>query len=148
MYFDYRQMQVPGFPPGQGLGFPSGAGGTGYPSFPPGGAGFPPSQPGMGQGQGQAQAPSTPPPSFTPSQASAQALTTTTSQGATTFAVDPGAIQRCLFRYTYLWLRGGEQFWFYPTFVGRRSISGFRWTGFTWVYFGTDLRRIRSFQCF
>jgi hypothetical protein len=144
MYFDYRQMQFPGFPPGQG--------GPGFPSFPPGGGGqgfpgFPPTQPGMGQGQGQMQAPTGPPPSFTPSQAQAQSLTTT-SQGATTFAVDPGAIQRCLFRYTYIWMRGGQQFWFFPTFVGRRSIAGFRWTGFTWVYFGTDLRRIRSFQCF
>jgi hypothetical protein len=144
MYFDYRQMQFPGFPPGQG--------GPGFPSFPPGGGGqgfpgFPSTQPGMGQGQGQMQAPTGPPPSFTPSQAQAQPLTTT-SQGAATFAVDPGAIQRCLFRYTYIWMRGGQQFWFFPTFVGRRSIAGFRWTGFTWVYFGTDLRRIRSFQCF
>ncbi|RIW29598.1 transporter [Bacillus salacetis] len=153
MYYDYRQMQFPGFPPGQGgAGFPSfppGGGGQGFPSYPPGGGqgfpGFPPTQPG---GQGQGQQPPGPPPSFTPSQAQAQTLTTTSSQGATTFAVDPGAIQRCLFRYTFIWMRGGQSFWFYPTFVGRNSIAGFRWTGFSWFYFGTDLRRVRSFQCF
>nr|WP_232214213.1 transporter [Bacillus sp. SG-1] len=152
-------MHFPGFPPpgqgGQGFpSFPPGGGGQGFPGFPPGGGGqgfpgFPSSPPGTGQGQGQGQmqAPTGPPPSFTPSQSSAQTLTTS-SQGTTTFAVDPGAIQGCLYRYTYIWMRGGQQFWFYPVFVGRRSISGFRWTGFTWVYFGTDLRRIRSFQCF
>lgn len=139
--YDYRQFpQFPGFPPGQGgAGFPPGQGGQGFPGFPPG-------QPGQGTGQGQ-QSPPGPPPTFTPSQASAQTLTAG-QQGATTFAVDPGAIRSCLFRYTYLWLSGGQSFWFYPTFIGRRSISGFRWTGFMWVFYGTDLRRIRSFQCF
>ncbi|MGD6801386.1 transporter [Rossellomorea aquimaris] len=139
--FDYRQMQFPGFPPGQG--------GPGFPSFPPGGQGqgfpgYPPGQQGMGQGQ---QAPAGPPPAFTPTQATAQTLSTG-GQGPSAFAVDPGAIRGCLFRYTYLWLTSGQSFWFYPTFIGRQSISGFRWTGFRWVFYGTDLRRVRSFKCF
>ncbi|PLR98675.1 hypothetical protein CVD19_04720 [Bacillus sp. T33-2] len=88
-------------------------------------------------GQGPAAGPPTsPPPSFVP------------QQQVETYAVDPGGIARCLFRYTYVWLRGFEQFWFYPTFVGRNSISGYRWTGFRWVYFGIDLRQIQSFTCF
>lgn len=88
-------------------------------------------------GQGPAAGPPTsPPPSFVP------------QQQAEAFAVDPGGIARCLFRYTYVWLRGFEQFWFYPTFVGRNSVSGYRWTGFRWVYFGISLRQIQSFTCY
>lgn len=95
---------------------------------------FPPfGQPGQGQQPG---APTSPPPAFVPTQQPAA------------FAVDPGGIVRCLFRYTYVWLRNRQQFWFYPIFVGRRSIAGFRWNGFRWVYFGIDLRRIQSFTCF
>ena len=62
--------------------------------------------------------------------------------------MDPGAIRGCLFRNTFIWLENGRSFWFYPTFVGRRSVSGFRWNGFMWTYYGTDLDRIASFQCF
>jgi hypothetical protein len=91
--------------------------------------------PGQGQAQG-AGAPTTPPPSFVP------------QQQVETFAVDPGGIRRCLFRFTYVWLRGFNEFWFYPTFVGRNSVSGFRWTGFNWVFFGISLRQIQSFTCF
>jgi len=109
---------------------PGGPSHTGpFPGFPSG-----PNQP-ANPGQ-SAQPPSEPPPNFTPQQAQIQP-----------FAVDSGAIRGCLFRFTYIWLRR-EAFWFFPTFVGRRSISGFRWVGFRWVYFGIDLRRIDSFQCF
>jgi len=95
---------------------------------------FPPFSP---ADQGPAAGPPTsPPPSFVP------------TQQVEAFAVDPGGIARCLFRYTYVWLRGFEQFWFYPTFVGRNSVSGYRWTGFRWVYFGISLRQIQSFTCF
>lgn len=86
---------------------------------------------------GPQQPPSSPPPSFTPQQASSPSA----------FAVDPGSIRNCRFRYTYIWLRNGNQFWFYPTFVGRTSVSGFRWTGRTWVYAGYSLRSIESFTC-
>ncbi|WP_010098318.1 hypothetical protein [Ornithinibacillus scapharcae] len=120
--------QQPGFtPPGQTGGFPGFPGG-GFP-----GGGFP-GQPGGGQQQG---APTSPPPSFTPQQQQFQ-----------TFAVDPGAIRGCLFRFTYVWLANGNAFWYYPTFVGRNSVAGFRWRGNRWVYFGIDLNRIASFQCF
>ncbi|WP_440396932.1 transporter [Paenibacillus sp. SAF-054] len=87
--------------------------------------------------QGQQQAPTAPPPQFTPQQ-----------PAATTFAVDPGAISGCLFRNTYVWLSGGRGFWFYPVFVGRTSVAGFRWNGFFWMYTGIDLRQIQSFTCF
>lgn len=89
-------------------------------------------------GQGPAAGPPTsPPPSYVPTQ----------TQQAEQFAVDPGGIRRCLFRYTYVWLRGFQQFWFYPTFVGRTSVSGWRWIRSRWVYMGISLRQIQSFTC-
>lgn len=89
-----------------------------------------------GGAPGGVQAPTAPPPQFVPQMTS------------TTFAIDPGGIRRCLFRNTYIWLNNGEQFWFFPVFVGRNSIAGFRWNGFFWSYFGIDLNRISSFTCF
>ncbi|WP_280768710.1 hypothetical protein [Salipaludibacillus daqingensis] len=65
------------------------------------------------------------------------------------FAVDPGAFRRCLYRYTYVILDDGRRFWFWPTFIGRTSVAGYRWRPrqFRWVYMGLDTRLIRSFQC-
>ena len=124
-------MMLPGFPPGNqppGPGF----GGPGYPGWNnPGG-----NYPGGGGGGQQSGPPNSAPPSFTPTQSQVQ-----------TFAIDPGAIRGCLFRYTYIWLRR-DSFWFYPTFIGRESVAGWRWRGNRWVYFGIDLDRIQSFQCF
>ncbi|HJV17925.1 MAG TPA: hypothetical protein VJ546_11225 [Bacillales bacterium] len=117
-----------------GFPFPGGGGQQGGFPFPGGGGqqgGFP--SPGGGK---QTGAPTTPPPSVIPQE----------SVGA--FAVDPGAIRRCLFRFTYVWLNNGRSFWLYPTFVGRNSVAGFRWRRNRWEYYGTDLRRIRSFRCF
>lgn len=114
--------QQPGFP---GPGFP-GPGGPGGPSFP-----------GGPQGGGQ-QAPTSAPPAYTPQKP---------VKPAGYYAVDPGAIAGCLFRFTYVWLSNGQQFWYYPIFVGSNSIAGFRWTGFSWMYFGIDLRFIDSFTC-
>ncbi|KML42148.1 MULTISPECIES: hypothetical protein [Bacillaceae] len=122
-------FNIPGFPPG---------GGFGPPGPPPGGPGGGFGPPGGGGGPGgQEGPPSAPPPNFTPQM-----------QQVSTFAVDPGAIRGCLFRNTYVWLQNGNSFWFYPTFVGRTSVAGWRWRNWRWTYYGTDLRRIRSFQCF
>lgn len=87
--------------------------------------------------QGGMQPPSSPPPQTVPTQPM-----------TSTFAVDPGAISRCLFRNTYIWPRRGPGFWFYPTFVGRTSVAGFRWNGFFWMFSGMDLQSIESFTCF
>jgi len=62
-------------------------------------------------------------------------------------AVDPGSIRGCLYSNTYIWLNNGQQFWFYPTFISRRSIAGYRWTHMGWVYMGFDLRLVDSFFC-
>lgn len=87
--------------------------------------------------QGQQTGPTAPPPQAPPPKPM-----------TSTFAVDPGAIQNCLFRNTYIWPKFGIGFWFFPTFVGRTSVAGFRWTGRRWVYSGFDLRTIESFTCF
>jgi hypothetical protein len=98
--------------------------------------------PGFSQGpQGSQSGPTTAPPNFTPQEPKAQQF------GAEAF-VDSGAIKPCVFRFVYIWPRRGNGFWAWLTFVGRRSVSGFRWERNRWVYFGMDLRDIRSFQCF
>lgn len=116
---------IPGFPgPGGGGQFPGpGAQPPSFPGGPGGGSQFP----GGPSGSAPSGPPTTPPPSFTPEPKQIQ-----------TFAVDPGAIRGCMFRFTYVWLQGGG-FWFFPVFVGRRSVSGWRWIGFRWVYVGIDL---------
>ncbi|MEH7110575.1 hypothetical protein [Bacillus sp. JJ1764] len=97
----------------------------------------PPTGPPPGHHDHEAGPPTAPPPSAVPQQ----------TYQAGQFAVDPGSMIRCLHRYTYVWLRGFEQFWFYPTFIGRHSVSGYRWTGHRWVNFGISLRQIQSFTC-
>lgn len=92
--------------------------------------------PGVPGGQ-QTQAPTSPPPQMVPPKPQ-----------VTAFAVDPGAIRGCLFRNTYIWPRRGHGFWFYPVFVGRNSVAGFRWNGLFWMYTGFDLDQIESFTCF
>lgn len=107
------------------------------PPFGPPFGSFPGPGPGPTPGpSGQQMAPTSPPPSFVPQQPS-----------ASLFAVDPGGIRRCIFRFTYIWLHNGSQFWFFPVFVGPNSIAGFRWNGFSWMYAGFDLRSIESFTC-
>ncbi|WP_181444422.1 hypothetical protein [Bacillus sp. 03113] len=114
----YEFRQQPGSPPPFPPGFPGG-----------------PSSPGGAPGGGGA--PTSPPPSYTPQLLESPSL----------YAVDPGSMRRCLYRFTYVWLRNGRSFWFYPTYIGRTSVAGYRWRGNRWMYYGTDADRIRSFQC-
>jgi len=104
----------------------------------PGQIGPPGVRPPIGSPGQQGGPPIQPPPSFIPAQRG----------GPTIFAVDPGAIRPCLFRFVYIWLENGRQFWAWLVFVGPRSVAGWRWTGFNWVYFGTDLENISDFVCF
>src|SRR5689334_8811506 len=113
-------------PPGsQGGGLPP----FGPPGPPPSPFGPQPGPPGpsMPPGPSGFQAPTAPPPQFVPPRPQ-----------FTAFAVDPGGIRRCMFRNTYIWLRNGNQFWYFPIFVGRTSIAGFQWNGFFWMYTGYD----------
>jgi len=62
-------------------------------------------------------------------------------------AIDPGAIRPCKYRLVYLWLKNNTSFWAFITYIGPKSISGFKWTRGRWIYFGTDLKNIESFEC-
>jgi hypothetical protein len=94
--------------------------------------------------------PQSPPPSFTPQQSQGYSLSGGGGGGGQpgAYAVDPGAIRPCLYRYVYIWPKWGPGFWAWLTFVGRHSVAGFRWTGYRWIYFGMDTRQIRSFYCY
>ncbi|MCP3032458.1 hypothetical protein LF817_14115 [Halobacillus sp. A1] len=157
----HRQNGFPGFGPGGpgGLpGFGPGQGGPGgFPGYGPGQGGPPGGFPGYGPGQGgpggfpgqpgggSPQAPPfsadqlPPPPSSPPASA----------QGAELFAVDPGSLYGCLYRYTWIRLNNGQRFWFFPVFIGRTSVAGYRWrpNRRRWDYFGIDTNRIASFSC-
>lgn len=91
----------------------------------------------------QPNTPPGPPPSYIPNSQNMQ------STGITPKAVDPGAIRICRYKYTYIWETNGREYWAYITFVGPRSIAGYRWNRRSrrWIYFGLDLRRIESFVC-
>ncbi|WP_173917043.1 hypothetical protein [Halobacillus sp. Marseille-Q1614] len=152
----HRQFGIPGFPGGPGSpppggpggGFPGfGPGGPGGPGFGPGG-GFPgygpggPGGPGFGPGGpgGQISPGQLPPPPSSPPVGAG---------GPQLYAVDPGSFFGCLYRYTWVRLNNGNRFWFFPTFIGRTSVAGYRWRPRQrrWVYFGIDTNRIASFQC-
>ncbi len=63
--------------------------------------------------------------------------------------VGPSGVSSCLYRNTYIWLRNGRSFWFFPTSVDRHSIRGFRWRSRSgWTNSVLDPNEIRSFQCF
>ena len=110
------------------------------PSPPPMG---PPNMGGM-QGNQQSGPPMAPPPNTTPTK---NQNGVKSYSGMTPMAIDSGAIRPCRNRYVFIWLTNGSSFWAWLTYVGRRSVPGWRWTGRRWVYFGTDLRRIDSFFC-
>lgn len=142
-FFPEQRPDGPGFglpfPPGQGQGGP----GFGPPFLPgqgQGGPGFPPPFPPGQPGQQAGGMPPGPPPSFVPQMPLGQQIGT--------FAVDPGAIRPCRFRFVYIWLDNGRSFWAWLTFVGRRSVAGYQWTGFRWRYFAVDVDRIDFFVCY
>lgn len=101
----------------------------------------PPQYPGQGPSQGpNGGPPSGPPPSKTP--------TLKSSSNPSLKAVDPGAIRPCKYQYVYIWPTYGRPFWAWLTYVGPRSAAGFRWNGYSWRYFGIDLKQIESFECY
>jgi len=127
---------------GRQPGFPGGIPGIpGLPGF-PGGApgGFPGGFP--GGGPGQLQAPTSPPPSFTPQMTTFQQQEFTRSGGVS-------SIRRCFFRNTFIWMRNGNSFWFFPMLAFGNQIIGFRWRGTRgWVYDSINRNSIWFFQCY
>ena len=49
-----------------------------------------------------------------------------------------------IFSNVFLWLNNGQSFWFFPTFVGRRIISGFRWHVDRWFFISLSINSIDS----
>ncbi len=137
-FYGYRTEQQ--MPPSFGGGM-QGPNYMGPQNFPQGG------QPNFGgmQGNPQGGPPMAPPPSGKPSKHHGQVQS---YAGLSAKAIESGAIRPCRNRYVYIWLTNGTSFWAWLTYVGRRSVSGWRWNGRRWVYFGTDLRRIESFICY
>lgn len=62
--------------------------------------------------------------------------------------VESSSLRPCRFKFVYIWPRRGAGFWAWLINVGRRSISGYRWSRGRWAYFGMDLREIDSFICY
>lgn len=92
--------------------------------------------------------PKSPPPNYIPNKNSPGTQKFSTTGGASTYAVSANSIRFCLYKYTYIWERNGRNYWSFLLNVDRSSVSGFRWTGRYWIYFGVDLRRIDSFVCY
>ena len=91
-----------------------------------------PSFPGVGSNP----SPMGPPPSFTPATPMAQA------HGGGMH------MNRCLFRNTYVWMRNGRGFWFFPTTVTRNMIFGFRWSNRNgWLPRTIQRDHIMTFTC-
>ena len=131
----------PGPGPGPRPPFP-GPGPGPRPPFPgPGPGPFPP-PPGPGPRPPQ---PMTPPPNFIPELPADM-------RGPDTFRLGgqfgSNNIWTCFNRFTYVWLINGSNFWFFPTFIGRNHVEGFRWRGNGWVYERINLRLIFFFLCF
>ena len=63
-------------------------------------------------------------------------------------AVSPRPLRSCRYQYVYIWLEDGRNFWTYLTYVGRRSVAGYKWIGYRWVYFGTDTDNISEYTCY
>lgn len=160
--YELFQRQLPGFPPGGPGQFIPPQGGSGpvipptkgphqNPKAPVGGpvpiipgGQLPPPPPGELNTSGM---PQMPPPNYMPSK-NDKGVQNFNSQGPNTKAVSPNSIKICLYKYTYIWEVNGRSYWAFLVNIDKVSVSGFRWFGRNWVYFGLALKRIDSFICY
>lgn len=135
---------------------PGGFPGQRQPSSPPFGT---PGRPSGPQTQPQTQAPRQPmgpPPNFTPELPSSerQELLREPAEFGTQFRGSgnqrrrPRDLRNCVNRFTFIWLVNGNSFWFFPVFVTREFVIGFRWSRRSWVPDRLNVRRIFFHQCF
>lgn len=118
------------------------------PPGPPPGKGMPPNNP-PGGPNGKDMKPNTPPPPFMPQEYEAKEMQVGGGPGGSVKAVDPGSMYPCLYSYVYIWPeRRRRGFWMYVTYIGQRSIAGWVWNGWFWMYQGMDTNRIRKFYCY
>lgn len=108
------------------------------PGFPGGFPGSPGGFPGGGF-----QPPTAPPPNFTPQQFNTFQQQEFSRRGGI------GGIRRCMFHNTFMWMRNGNSFWFFPVFVSGNQIVGFRWRGTRgWVFDSINRNNVLFFQCY
>jgi len=134
----------PGFRPGQ---FPPGRPGR------PGQAPTPPGQTPPGQIPPGLQQPRSAPPDFIPpGPFMERGVGQQPAQFRERFRGDMRTRSRdfygCLNRFTYLWLVNGNNFWFFPIFIDRQFVIGFRWRRNRWEFDRINLNRILFFSCF
>lgn len=60
----------------------------------------------------------------------------------------PRDFYRCMNSFTYIWLVNGNNFWFFPIFIDRQFVIGFRWRRNRWEFDRINLNRILFFACF
>ena len=53
----------------------------------------------------------------------------------------------CMHQYTYVWLKNGDSFWYYPTRLEYGEVSGYRWNGLYWTFYGFDPNLIDEVSC-
>ena len=53
----------------------------------------------------------------------------------------------CQHSYTYVWPKKGKPFWFYPTRIESGEISGYRWDGKRWTFYGFAPESISQVAC-
>ena len=149
--------------PGRSPVAPFGPGTVG-PMMPP--PGFPPQRPGRVEeppmmppgfpppGQGaQEMAPRTAPPNFIPEMPDMEKRSYGQPYGGggqmtPYMQIRPRELRRCLNRFTFIWLINGNSFWFYPTFLDRQFVYGFRWRRNQWEYDRLNVNRIIFSRCF
>ncbi|WP_243159295.1 hypothetical protein [Clostridium sp. cel8] len=87
------------------------------------------------------------PPGPPPDQISEAEMQSQLAKSSGIKSVNQKSIRPCLFRFVYIWPKRGKGFWSWLTYVGKKSVSGYRWYRRRWVYFGMDLKEIKSFIC-
>ncbi len=61
--------------------------------------------------------------------------------------ITPGPIGSCTSRMTYLWMIDGSSFWTMITGISISTVSGYRWNGYNWIFFETNVNNIETFVC-
>jgi hypothetical protein len=77
------------------------------------------------------QQPESPPPAYIPPKPSS-----------------PSYMIDCVFQNTYVWLTTEEGFWFYRPRVDYDGVTGYRWNGVFWMFYGIDPRFIDAVSCY
>jgi len=145
--YEFSQRERPTFPPMPGGNMPPSSNMPPVFNYP--GGGFTPPGFNSPQGNNQSGMPKSPPPNYVPNKNDGGVQSFSQDQYSPgTKAVSPNSIRFCLYKYTYIWEVNGRNYWAFLINVDRVSVSGFRWLGRRWVYFGVDLRRIDSFVCY